>query len=258
LKRPRALALFTNENTNIDNEENNTKIRRNNTNGKKVRESIGNNGFTEFAHVTKKELDATAEIKNLKMELALKEAELERGRNEIKRAMNKYDSRMILYEERVKKELDCRRAWKAREDNLIFEKDRLSREIEQLKSSAADDEARDKLTNSLLDELRPSASALTKLLKLLKNDTNPTSTNASRYVVSESDLMKVPFCVVCQAHTADVLIVGCGHVCLCFNHAQQMLHNSQLKQCPVCLQKCTSICQLQGVSKVDVQEFSQE
>jgi hypothetical protein len=118
----------------------------------------------------------------------------------------------------------------------------------------------DKNVNSLLDELRPSADSLSKLVILLKsynnsnNNTNTMGNSYTRYIVNENELMKAPFCVVCQAHTADVSIVGCGHVCLCFTHAQQMLHNSQLKQCPVCLQKCTSICHLQGLSKIDIQE----
>lgn len=257
MKRPRALALFTNDNNHIDNEDNNIKQRRNNTITKKP---IGSNLCDETALVIKKDLDAHAEIKKLKLELALKDAELEMRHNEIKRAMSKYDARMILYEERVKKELETRRAWKAREDSLTLENEKLARDNELLKSSAANDEDRDNHMNSLLDDLRPSADALTKLVKLLKKDTNPNvTTNAPRYVVSEQDLMKVPFCVVCQAHTADVLIVGCGHVCLCFNHAQQMSHNSQLKHCPVCLQKCTSICQIQGLSKIDIiQELNQE
>ena len=262
MKRPRALFLKDNSTNDFDDNDAN-KLRKSNanTNTKSIiREKSGSALLSETTNLLKKDIDTNAEIKNLKLELALKEAELERGRNEIKRAMNKYDARMILYEERVKKELETRRAWKAREDSLILEKEQLTRENEQLKSAATtkDDFGND--CHSLLNELRPSADALLKLVKFLKKSDTTTSTetvNTQKYVVSEADLIKAPFCVVCQAHTADILIVGCGHVCLCFNHAQHLLHNNQLKQCPVCLQKCTSICQLQGLSKIDTQELEE-
>ena len=263
MKRPRALFLKDNSTNDFDDNDAN-KIRKSNTNTnnntKSIRDKSGSVLLTETTTLLKKDIDTNAELKNLKLELALKEAELERGRNEIKRAMNKYDARMILYEERVKKELETRRAWKAREDSLILEKEQLTRENEQLKSAVTSKDDFGNDCHSLLNELRPSADALLKLVKFLKkSDTtaNTETANTQKYIVSESDLMKAPFCVVCQAHTADMIIVECGHVCLCFNHAQQMLHNNQLKQCPVCLQKCSSICQLQGLSKIDTQELQE-
>jgi hypothetical protein len=61
------------------------------------------------------------------------------------------------------------------------------------------------------------------------------------------NLILAPFCVACQSHTANVAILNCGHVCLCKDHAEDMLVREQLGRCPLCQQKCTGICNLKGI-----------
>lgn len=52
------------------------------------------------------------------------------------------------------------------------------------------------------------------------------------------------FCVVCQAKTADTVLLNCGHVCLCSEHAQTMFDNDNQFRCPVCKQRCDRVCKL--------------
>lgn len=50
--------------------------------------------------------------------------------------------------------------------------------------------------------------------------------------------VRKPFCVVCQDYTANVLIVECGHICLCEDHVKSMTHQGSLTKCPLCNKSC--------------------
>lgn len=50
------------------------------------------------------------------------------------------------------------------------------------------------------------------------------------------------FCVVCQDHTADTLLLPCSHMCLCHKHAVLMQANHQLDTCPLCKEPCSQVC----------------
>jgi uncharacterized coiled-coil protein SlyX len=69
----------------------------------------------------------------------------------------------------------------------------------------------------------------------------PPSAAAAVAPSSTSALPVAAFCVVCQANTADTLILPCGHMCLCYSHAMSMQIDRILKVCPVCKQSCQKI-----------------
>jgi len=49
-----------------------------------------------------------------------------------------------------------------------------------------------------------------------------------------------PQCVICLAMNADIIIIPCGHVCLCKEDADKLVTNMQLVECPLCKQQVTS------------------
>lgn len=62
------------------------------------------------------------------------------------------------------------------------------------------------------------------------------------------ELVDAPFCVCCQANTATVAMLYCGHICLCVEHAEIMEGGQrQIKQCPLCKAECNGIVRLQGL-----------
>ena len=63
------------------------------------------------------------------------------------------------------------------------------------------------------------------------------------------NLILAPFCVACQAHTANVAFINCGHVCLCVEHYDQMpTVEEDLRRCPLC-SKNSRVCKLTGLSR---------
>ena len=63
------------------------------------------------------------------------------------------------------------------------------------------------------------------------------------------NLIIAPFCIACQAHTANVAILSCGHICLCKEHAETMRSRNQLDHCPLCRLPSNGVCQLQGMNR---------
>ena len=66
-------------------------------------------------------------------------------------------------------------------------------------------------------------------------------------VSSSTPTIKAPFCVICQANTADVMIVDCGHICICHEHSLTMQNTGQLKTCPVCKGDVKAVCKVRGL-----------
>jgi hypothetical protein len=60
-------------------------------------------------------------------------------------------------------------------------------------------------------------------------------------------LIEAPFCVACQTQSADVCLVPCGHICLCFDHVCTMQTLAQLTLCPVCKAGVESVCRVNGL-----------
>ena len=73
------------------------------------------------------------------------------------------------------------------------------------------------------------------------------STCSPSNVSSSTPTIKAPFCVICQANTADVMIVECGHICICHEHSLTMQNTGQLKTCPVCKGDVKAVCKVRGL-----------
>lgn len=82
----------------------------------------------------------------------------------------------------------------------------------------------------------------------------PPKSYFSEFVQASSSVVptiKAPFCIVCQANTADTAITPCGHVCLCFHHACHMESIKALSNCPVCKESCSGkFIQLKGLEAI--------
>ena len=74
-----------------------------------------------------------------------------------------------------------------------------------------------------------------------------TSPSSSTNDLSGTPIIKAPFCVICQANTADVMIVDCGHICICHEHSLTMQNTGQLKSCPVCKKDVQAVCKVRGL-----------
>ena len=80
------------------------------------------------------------------------------------------------------------------------------------------------------------------------NDSASSSSSLSfNGALSSTPTMKAPFCVICQANTADVMIVDCGHICICYEHCLTMQNTGQLKSCPVCKNEVKAVCKVRGL-----------
>lgn len=62
------------------------------------------------------------------------------------------------------------------------------------------------------------------------------------------NLILAPFCVACQAHTANVAFIKCGHVCLCAEHCDQMPMQDDMRRCPLCSRSSHTV-KLTGLSR---------
>ena len=62
-----------------------------------------------------------------------------------------------------------------------------------------------------------------------------------------SNYIKAPFCVICQSHTADTMLLSCGHICMCHDHALQMDLTGNLRVCPLCKAVVTGTCRAKGL-----------
>ena len=49
----------------------------------------------------------------------------------------------------------------------------------------------------------------------------------------------LPKCAICLAMNASIIIIPCGHVCLCKEDAMKLRRNEQLLNCPICRRNVT-------------------
>lgn len=49
-----------------------------------------------------------------------------------------------------------------------------------------------------------------------------------------------PQCAICLAMNANIILIPCGHVCLCQEDADKLVTNKQLVECPICRQAIKS------------------
>ena len=50
----------------------------------------------------------------------------------------------------------------------------------------------------------------------------------------KTEPVPLPTCVVCLSLNADIILIPCGHVCLCHEDADKLAANRQLVNCPLC------------------------
>ena len=92
--------------------------------------------------------------------------------------------------------------------------------------------------------------AISTSLKAIHSDKEnipSSSPSSSSNTSSCTPTIKAPFCVICQANTADVMIVDCGHICICYEHSLTMQNTGQLKVCPVCKGGVKAVCKVRGL-----------
>jgi len=44
----------------------------------------------------------------------------------------------------------------------------------------------------------------------------------------------LPKCAICLSMNASIILIPCGHVCLCKDDAERLRRNQQLLHCPLC------------------------
>ena len=52
--------------------------------------------------------------------------------------------------------------------------------------------------------------------------------------------VSLPQCAICLEMNASVILIPCGHVCLCKDDAERLRRNQQLLSCPICRRAVTS------------------
>lgn len=70
--------------------------------------------------------------------------------------------------------------------------------------------------------------------------TTSTSAAATKPPPSTSPGITHPQCTVCLGRNANIILIPCGHVCLCQEDADKLKANKQLNACPICRQSITS------------------
>lgn len=95
----------------------------------------------------------------------------------------------------------------------------------------------DQIASSEFDNLHSSEIPEDPKERILQLSTSPSK-----------NLIMAPFCVACQAYTANVAFINCGHVCLCAEHCDQMPVNEDMRKCPLC-SKNSRVCKLTGLSR---------
>jgi len=50
----------------------------------------------------------------------------------------------------------------------------------------------------------------------------------------------LPKCAICLAMNASIILIPCGHVCLCKDDAERLRRNQQLLNCPICRREVIS------------------
>jgi len=67
-----------------------------------------------------------------------------------------------------------------------------------------------------------------------------TAASATNNPASTGPSITHPQCTVCLCKNANVILIPCGHVCLCQDDADKLKASNQLVTCPICRQSITS------------------
>jgi hypothetical protein len=69
-----------------------------------------------------------------------------------------------------------------------------------------------------------------------------TTTNAATSVAAAAATAAIhhPQCTVCLSRNANIILIPCGHVCLCQDDADKLKANQQLLTCPICREAVSS------------------
>ncbi len=202
--------------------------------------------FAISQNSSKQSLDLVRRISELENEVREAKKAAKASRSECDLVVRKFDRRFA-------NEIKVRKEWNA--ERRVIEQERADLQREKatlaLKLEESEHFINSFLTASMplmqmlagvsggkTDSIPRFNASITSGLLAHMPDSGATSSPAS------SQLVTKPFCIACQSHTADTLILNCGHVCLCYEHAKQMQNNGQLHVCPVC--KCTA----SGICKV--------
>jgi len=54
-------------------------------------------------------------------------------------------------------------------------------------------------------------------------------------------------CCICLTAKCDTVLVPCGHLCVCMNHANELLAVAGQKKCPLCRAEIASVVRVQGI-----------
>lgn len=192
----------------------------------------------------------TSQIKSLNKQLS-------NSKEECDIAMKKFDRRF-------QNEIIARRQWNTEKFELIHS-------VEELKSSKLTAEAKvtslERQLNKMMQMMKPMFSLYQSMQGIhgenVLNDCSgiplsPTATANVGGVTNDAVIlagtpndgkniyMQKPFCIICQLYHANIMLVPCGHICLCQEQAFHMQNNSQLGACPICKSNVRTSCKVNG------------
>jgi hypothetical protein len=212
------------------------------TSNKRKKRAITNKKPTADSEVTACSASCSLALRGLQTKLLNAEADLQNAR--LRNQEKEKECRILVrkFDRRFEIEKKSRREW-------IHEKSRLMGKVDELQKSNMILEAQ------LTEMTHAQTLAMAEINQIFGRTAAVGESSSSsnifnmRGTVSSSPSTSgstQPFCVVCQAHTADTMILNCGHICLCHDHAVLMQENNQLDACPVCKMACVQICRVRG------------
>ena len=159
-------------------------------------------------------------LRETSAKLSLVEELLENKKNECRSLLQRFDDRLRC-------ERSARRKWN--DDKLNLEK-----EVSDLRK-------RNMVLEHDLEEMKQRQTiALAKMNSMFASTGEPMVSSLASSQNSPGHQL-TNFCVVCQDNTANNMVLNCGHICLCQDHADIMRHRNSLSVCPVCKKECSGI-----------------
>ncbi|GFH43913.1 hypothetical protein CTEN210_00387 [Chaetoceros tenuissimus] len=136
-------------------------------------------------------------------------------------------------EERERREREEKEAEEARKRAIEAEKARKeAAEKEKLKRATLLEEALIKRVTDEANDIVDAERNIEKRKQSLKQSLEMIPESARPKISTECENLSKNVCVVCQHEDASMVIVPCGHACLCGECSMSVINNS--KQCPLC------------------------